>query len=126
MIPKSSPEEKEKYSWLRLLQASAKSDRGLPEPKINSTIGRPRKSFPVAHTSMDLTAADKESIELFQKRLNKIIGRTLSRGELFGLAANIINARLEYLKLSEAEFKDIFEFADAIIGEGETNVSSEK
>ena len=75
MIPKTSPEEKEKYSWLRLLQASAKSDRGLPEPKINSPIGRPRKSFPVSHTSMDLTAADKESIELLtslQKRQDRI------------------------------------------------------
>jgi hypothetical protein len=126
MIPKASPEEKEKYSWLRLLQASGKSDRGLAEPKLNSNMGRPRKSFPVVHTSVDLTAADKESIELFQKKLCKIIGRNLSKGELFGLAANIINARLNFLKLSNAEFKDIIEFANAVIGEDETGVGQEK
>jgi hypothetical protein len=126
MIPKPLPEDKEKYSWLRLLQASGKSDRGLAEPKLNSTMGRPRKSFPVVHTSVDLTAADKESIELFQQKLFKIIGRNLSRGELFGLAANIINARLDFLKLSDTEFKDIIEFANAIIGEDEIGVSPEK
>ena len=125
MIPKSLPVEKEKYSWLRLLQASGKSDRGLVEPKLKSNMGRPRKSFPVVHTSVDLTAADKESIELFQQKLCKIIGRNLSRGELFGLAANIINARLDFLKLSDAEFKDIIEFANAIIGDNETVVISE-
>lgn len=121
MNSKSIPpaEDRPKYSWLRLAETSDKSSRSMKEPNVKTVMGRPRRSFPLTHTSVDLTASDMEAIEKFQQILNLAFGRKTSRGEVFGFLANVCNTRVDNLGLSEEKFQDIVSFADALIGKNE-------
>ena len=121
MNTKSVPpaEDRPVYSWLRLSEASDKSSRSLKEPSVKTVMGRPRRSFPLTHTSVDLTASDMEAIEKFQQILNLALGRNTSRGEVFGFLANVCNTRVENLGLSVEKPQDIISFADKLIGKNE-------
>ncbi|MHB8089201.1 MAG: hypothetical protein ACYDH2_13225 [Anaerolineaceae bacterium] len=109
------------YSWLQLSEVPDKVSRGSREPSITSLRGRPRSNFPQKQHSIYLTAADMESIEKVRKIVNSLSPRTVPKGEIFGMLANIILTRINDMGLVATNFIDLTDFVDRVIGDESTN-----
>jgi hypothetical protein len=101
-------------AWLELYTAQKKR---IPQIEQVGNVGRPARVVSLQSMHTQISEADKDLLIEWQKKIKTIEGKGLTLGEVAGLLAHIVTARMTVLGLQDENPENLEYLINRLIGE---------